>query len=102
MGKNLLINLATTATRMLFGTRSAYVASFLGHLASLRMSRSYEKEADLLGMRFAADAGFDPKAALTLLQRASACETRTPLDWLSSHLLRAERLRYISENLGLK
>jgi predicted Zn-dependent protease len=51
-------------------------------------------------VRLAADAGFDPKAALTLLQRASTSETRTPLDWLSSHPLRAERLRYIREALG--
>ena len=102
MGKNLLIGLATTAARMLFGTRSADVASLLGHLAFLRMSRGDEKEADLLGMRLAADAGFDPTAALTLLQKASTRETKTPLDWLSSHPLRAERLGYIHETLGLK
>jgi predicted Zn-dependent protease len=100
LGKNLLIGLATGAARMLLGTRTAHVASLLGHLASQRMSRGDEKEADLLGVRLAADAGFDPKAAMTLLQRASRSETRTPLDWLSSHPLRAERLRYIREALG--
>jgi predicted Zn-dependent protease len=71
-----------------------------GHLASLRVSRGDEKEADLLGMRLAADAGFDPKAALTLLQKASRSGTGTPLDWLSTHPLRTERLKYIGANLG--
>jgi Zn-dependent protease with chaperone function len=70
LGRNILVGLGSVLTRLLFGRRSAELASLLGNLNSLRLGRSDEKEADLLGMRIAADAGFDPKAALTLWKKA--------------------------------
>ena len=60
LGRNILLGLGSVLTGLLFGRRSAEWASLLGNLTSLRLSRSDEKEADLLGMRIAADAGFVP------------------------------------------
>ena len=42
------------------------LASFLGHLASLRMSRSDEKEADLLGMRLRSRCGVRSQGGVDL------------------------------------
>lgn len=98
--KNLLLGFGTALTSWLFGRRIADCTWLLGHLACLRMSRADEKEADLVGMRIAAGAGFDPRAAMTFLQRAAAVGTRTPLDWLSTHPLKQDRLRHIRHNLA--
>jgi predicted Zn-dependent protease len=98
-GRNMLLGFGAVFIGALLGRRASDWAGFLGHLACLRMSRTDEKEADLIGMRIAADAGFDPHAAVTFLQRAARSETGTPLDWLSSHPLRRQRLGHLGHNL---
>jgi predicted Zn-dependent protease len=98
--KNVLVGFGAALTGWLFGRRAADWAWLVGHLACLHMSRTDEEEADLVGMRIAAGAGFDPRAALTFLQRVPSADTRTPLDWLSTHPVRRERLRHIRDNLA--
>lgn len=53
----------------------------------LPFSRLHETEADTIGLRFAAGAGYDPRAAVTFWQRmakASAGKSKPPA-WLSTH-----------------
>jgi predicted Zn-dependent protease len=97
--KNMSLGLGSALTGFLFGHRAGDWIWLLGQLVCQRMSRKDEKEADRIGMCIAANAGFDPRAALSLLERAAPPETRTPLDWFSTHPLKRERLRNIQANL---
>jgi predicted Zn-dependent protease len=98
--RNMLLGFRATLTGWLLGCRTADWCRLFGQLACLQMSRTDEKEADLVGMRIAAGAGFDSRAALTFLRRAASSEARTFLDWLSSHPLKRERLRHVQDNLA--
>jgi predicted Zn-dependent protease len=97
--RTVLLGLGSVLTSCLFGRRVGDWTWMLGHLACQRMSRREEQEADRLGMCIAANAGYDPEAALSILARAAPAETRMPLDWLSAHPPRRERLRHIQANL---
>lgn len=62
----------------------------------LPFSRSHESEADDYGIRLAANAGYDPEAAIGLWQRMGALGGGKPPEWLSTHPseeTRIERLR---------
>lgn len=66
------------------------VASTLGSLA---YSRNHETEADVVGLRFAARAGYDPRAAAVFWQKMAAQEGgNRPPKWLSTHPPSAERI----------
>ncbi|MFT3780713.1 MAG: M48 family metallopeptidase [Nibricoccus sp.] len=55
-------------------------------LIILPFSRTHESEADSIGLRFAAGAGYDPRAAVTFWQRMSAANRGAkPPEWLSTH-----------------
>lgn len=99
-GKNLLVGLGGALTELLFGGRAAHWAYACGHLASLRLCRNDERDADLLGMRIAADAGFNPEAAVTLWRKLAKLRLESPLPWLSTHPSSADRLRSIEANLA--
>ena len=66
-------------------------ASTLGTLA---FSRSHESEADSIGLRFAAKAGYDPRAAVTFWTKMAAKEkgASVPPKWLSTHPPSQERI----------
>lgn len=51
----------------------------------LPFSRSHESEADEYGIRMAANAGYDPRAAVGLWQRMGALGGERPPEWLSTH-----------------
>jgi predicted Zn-dependent protease len=66
-------------------------------LGILAFSREHEREADALGLRYMAQAGYDPRQALQFWQRmaqATARQPRPPV-WLSTHPPDSERIRYI-------
>ncbi|WP_221028763.1 M48 family metallopeptidase [Actomonas aquatica] len=65
----------------------------------LPFSRLHESEADAVGLRFAAGAGYDPRAAVTFWQRMmKANEGRArPPEWLSTHPSNETRIRKLSE-----
>ncbi|AVP99198.1 peptidase [Ahniella affigens] len=66
----------------------------------LPFSRQNESDADLLGQRLMAQAGFDPSAAVTLWQRMTAeAPVRSP-EWLSTHPDPERRADRLTENLG--
>ena len=51
---------------------------------SLPFSRDHEREADRLGLFLAAEAGYDPRAAVSLWRRMAAAGSQGP-EWLSTH-----------------
>lgn len=56
-------------------------------------SRTQESEADQLGQRYMATAGFDPAQAVTLWQHMEAASNGSPPQFLSTHPNPANRLR---------
>ena len=74
---------------------SAGVASF---------SRKHEREADYVGLLFAARAGYDPRQAVDLMMELSMVEAESGADiystgMLSTHPTTADRIERIKENL---
>lgn len=69
----------------------AYGASFT--LGTLAFSRSHELEADAVGLRFAARAGYDPRAGISFWQKMEARSGgNAPPKWLSTHPPSSERI----------
>lgn len=68
-------------------------------LVLLPFSRAQESEADVLGQRYMAQAGFDPKAAVTLWQNMDQANkgARTPT-FLSTHPAPGNRIATLSAN----
>ncbi len=59
----------------------------------LPFSRAHESEADAIGLRFAAGAGYDPRAAITFWQKmAKKSGGGEPFKWFSTHPPTAERI----------
>jgi predicted Zn-dependent protease len=74
--------------------------------ATLYFSRSNESEADFIGLRYAAKAGYNPEAAVTFWQKmAKAKDGAQPPKWLSTHPPHADRIadlqRWMPEVLPL-
>lgn len=62
-------------------------------LGSLAYSREHETEADVVGLRFAARAGYDPRAAVSFWTKMAAKETGgRPPKFLSTHPPSQERI----------
>ncbi len=89
---NLATQAAVTAGTVYAGSRGGdanSVAALLGAGAELGIllpfSRTQESEADTLGQRYMAQAGFDPRAAATLWQKMGAQGGSKPPAFLSTH-----------------
>ena len=48
-------------------------------------SRTAESESDEIGIKLAAMAGYDPRAAVTLWQKMAEVSGGSDFDWLSTH-----------------
>lgn len=83
---------------------SKQVMSLLGLGAQvgvlLPYGRSQESEADIIGLKLMARAGFDPRAAITLWQNMSAAGGGAPPQWLSTHPSNAARIQHLKDNMG--
>lgn len=74
--------------------------------ATLAFSRGNESEADFIGLRYAAKAGYNPMAAITFWRKMAAQKDGAqPIKWLSTHPPHAERIaelqRWMPEVLPL-
>ncbi|MCE8033847.1 MAG: M48 family metallopeptidase [Halomonas sp.] len=59
----------------------------------LPFSRRHESEADVIGLRLMADAGFDPRASLELWDNMSAQGGARPPAWMSTHPSHGQRMQ---------
>ena len=95
------VSLATPATR----TIAPWLRSVGVRWLEQAYSRELEFEADELGARLMRAAGFDPTAAVRMLQRLGDLEAQAdPLGlggYLSTHPLVADRVRHLRERLEL-
>ena len=64
-------------------------------LANLKYSRNHEREADHMGLIFAAMAGYDPQVAVGFWQRMAAASNNKTSEFLSSHPSDATRIKQI-------
>jgi len=57
-----------------------------GNVLGLKFSREHESEADHIGIRYAAKAGYDPRAAITFWKKMAAQKEKpATATWLSTH-----------------
>lgn len=85
------VGLASNNTRNQDLWRIGYGVAAAG--ATLAFSRAHESEADYIGIRYAAKAGYDPRAAITFWQKmARTKDGATTLKWLSTHPTHADRI----------
>ena len=69
--------------------------------AFLRFGREFEKQADLLGARIMADAGYDPIAMATMFKTIEAQDGAGGPEWLSSHPNPGARSEHITREAAL-
>ena len=90
-----------------FGNLIAQSAQYSSKLRTLSFSRNQEYQADVLGIRYLAQAGYDPNAGASMLRQltlSSALESRiqgdsnrsTP-EWASTHPLNQNRVSQASQ-----
>jgi|SRR5690625_793056 len=73
------------------------ISSQLG--IALPYSRKFENEADELGLKLMAIAGYDPAAAVQLWERMSQLGGGQPMEFLSTHPSNQTRINNISKNV---
>lgn len=103
MGKNAVTSGALRLGAALLGWGNAgdLAAQAGAGLLSLTYSRSDETEADALGLLMAAQAGYDPRAGITLWQKMMASSGgKSPPKLLSTHPTNKDRIREIEKRLG--
>jgi predicted Zn-dependent protease len=63
----------------------------------LPYSRYHESEADEIGLKYAAKAGYDPRAAIVFWERMEAQKSGSPPEFLSTHPSGSTRIRKLKE-----
>ncbi|RAR60932.1 MULTISPECIES: M48 family metallopeptidase [Halomonadaceae] len=66
----------------------------------LPFSRSHESEADTLGIQLMADAGFDPRASVTLWEKMSQAGGGQPPVWMSTHPSNNQRISGLEASMN--
>jgi predicted Zn-dependent protease len=82
------------------GSLGDAAAASASQLLSLKYSRDDESQADALGLIVAAQAGYDPKAGVSLWQKMSSLSGGKPAPWLSTHPAGEKRIADIEARLG--
>jgi predicted Zn-dependent protease len=72
-----------------------------GNLVLLSFNRNEESEADYLGMRYMARAGYNPRGQLQVMEILRDASERSPrqLEWMATHPLPETRIRQIERRL---
>ncbi|MEO5573755.1 MAG: M48 family metallopeptidase [Gammaproteobacteria bacterium] len=86
------------------GQGTAMIASVVANLTSLQYGRKDELESDTLGIDFMAEAGYDPRAmvgVMDILENASGGQGRGP-SWLQSHPDPGNRRESIRQRIAEK
>ena len=100
LGFTVLMQLASASG---VGPESARIANSLYQLFSNGFSRQDELEADQLGIRYAAKAGYDPRGMLSFFEKIQAEHPEGAVEkafvWQSTHPLTSERIARAKEEL---
>lgn len=83
-------------------TYTAYEALKAGESLGIMLpfNRTQESEADLIGLDFMAQAGFDPRQSVPLWQNMSESGSKAPAEFLSTHPSRDTRIDQLVSRFG--
>jgi predicted Zn-dependent protease len=80
---------------------AAQLAALVGQLVNMKYSRSDELESDRLGVRFLAEAGYDPRAMIQVMGALErAANGQNPPEFFSTHPNPENRIRQIEEAIA--
>jgi predicted Zn-dependent protease len=78
----------------------AGAADFITAVLSLQYSREDEKEADLTGLSYMTQAGYDPNGIVETMQILQDLQTMRPIEFFSTHPNPERRLAYLKEKIA--
>ena len=76
---------------------AAQIAAQIGELVNMKYGRGAELEADKWGVKLAAQAGYDPRAMIGVMEILDRVSQGGPPEFLSTHPKPANREEYIKE-----
>lgn len=79
---------------------TAQIALVVGQLLNLRYSREHELESDRLAVRFMAEAGYDPRALIGVMEVLAAEGGPQPPEFFSTHPNPDNRIQQIEEAIA--
>lgn len=101
-----IANLATVPLIFLGGW-TGYAARQAANVAIpmtfLTFSRAFEGEADMLGLEYMYQAGYDPRASIDIFERIESLEKRVPgtvAKVFSTHPMTADRIKAVQKNIN--
>ena len=77
-------------------------ADFLGAMLSLQYTRDDEKEADLAGLLYTTQAGYDPNSIIEVMEILNKLETERPIEFFSTHPNPENRIIYLKEKIAMR
>jgi predicted Zn-dependent protease len=93
IGIQLLLSAIASSTNSAAAAQAADVAQ---QIIGLQFSRENEREADLVGMQYMVDAGYDPRGMVETMQILERENEAGPIDFLSSHPSPQNRITYLT------
>ncbi|KRG61922.1 peptidase [Stenotrophomonas humi] len=104
LGTSGLLQVASALAGAAYGNAAASTVSQLGGMSAQALvllpgSRTQENEADEVGQRLMAQAGFDPAQAVNLWQNMMAASGNRSPQWLSTHPDPANRIRELQRDV---
>jgi len=73
---------------------------FITSVLTLQYSREDEKEADLVGMSYMTQAGYDPNGMVETMQALQELQTYRPIEFFSTHPNPERRIAYLEERIA--
>lgn len=80
--------------------QTAQVAMLIGQLVNMRFSREDELQSDRLGVQFMAEAGYDPRALIVVMQVLAEASEGAPPEFFSTHPNPDNRIQRIEEAIA--
>lgn len=77
-------------------------ADFISVMLSLQYSREDEKEADLTGLSYMTQAGYDPNGIVQMMQILDELQTVRPIEFFSTHPNPESRITYLKEKIATR
>ena len=97
-----LMNIGTLPLAVLGGPLAHLGTNAMMPLASMKFSREFESEADLLGIQYLWKAGYDPNASVDLFEALASTEKRQPgsvAKLFRAHPLTPDRIEKTQKNI---
>jgi len=82
--------------------RVARAADFVSAMLSLQYSRDDEREADLTGLSYMTQAGYDPNSMVQTMQILDELQTLRPIEFFSTHPNPESRIGYLKEKIATR